>query len=135
MAQAPSSHGCFNAYLRRFKKRDDKTCCYCDYPVDNAEYALFVYAKWGVSRKTADQAVGTELTPEIMFSLMLRSERICILIESFVTLAMKTRQLDGRRHGRSVKSNGRAAVRVGFGRTNAERVVRDYKPEPNAREV
>ena len=39
------------------------------------------------------------------------------------------------RHGGSVKSNGRAAVGVGFGRTDVERVVRDYKLEPAAREI
>ena len=33
LAQAFSSHGCFNAYLRRFKKRDEETCCYSDFPV------------------------------------------------------------------------------------------------------
>ena len=46
-AQALSGHGCFNAYLRRFKKRDEEICCYCDFPVDNVEHALSVCAKWG----------------------------------------------------------------------------------------
>ena len=35
---------CFNAYLRRFKKRDKEMCCYCDFPVDTAEHALFFCA-------------------------------------------------------------------------------------------
>ena len=72
-------------------------CCYCDSPVDNAEHALFVCAKWGVARVAIDQAVGAELTPDPMVSLMLQSERISTLIESFVTLVMKTRELEGRR--------------------------------------
>ena len=58
LAQALSGHGCFNAYLWRFKKRDEEMCCYCDFPVDNAEHALFVCAKWGVARETLGQAVG-----------------------------------------------------------------------------
>ena len=29
LAQALSGHGCFNAYLKRFKKRDDESCHYC----------------------------------------------------------------------------------------------------------
>ena len=45
LAQALSGHGCFNAYLRRFQKRDEEMCCHCDSPVDNAEHALFVCAK------------------------------------------------------------------------------------------
>ena len=75
LAKALSDHGCFNAYLKRFKQNDEETCCYCDSPVDNA---LFVCAKWGVVRETAGQAVGAELTPETMVSLMLQSdERAC----------------------------------------------------------
>ena len=42
LAQALSGYGCFNVYLRRFKKRDEETCYYCDFPVDTAEHALFV---------------------------------------------------------------------------------------------
>ena len=97
MAQALSGHGCFNAYLSGFKKRDEETCCYCDFPVDNAEHEIFVCAKWGVARKALGQAVGSELTPDTMVPLMLQSERFWTLIESFITFAMKTRELDGRR--------------------------------------
>ena len=40
--------------------------------------------------------MGAQLTPDTMMSLMLQSERNWMLIESFVTLVMKTRELDGR---------------------------------------
>ena len=73
LAQAFSGHCCFNVYLRRFKKRDEELCCYCDFPVDNAERALFICAKWGVAREVLGQAVGAELTPGTMVSLMLQS--------------------------------------------------------------
>ena len=88
MAQALSGHGCFNTYLRRFKKRDDEMCCYCDFPVDTAEHAFFVCARWGVAREALGQAVGAELTPDTMVSVMLQSERFWTLIEPFVTIAM-----------------------------------------------
>ena len=89
MAQALSGHGCFNAYLRRFQKRDEEMCCHCDSPVDNAEHALFVCIKWGAAREALGQAVGDELTPDTMVPLMLQSERIWTLIESFVTLVQR----------------------------------------------
>ena len=72
-------------------------CCYCDFPVDNAEHALFVCAKLGVASEALGQTASAELTPDTMVPLMLQSERIWTLIESFVTLVMKTRELDGRR--------------------------------------
>ena len=97
MAQVLSGHGCFNAYLRRFQKRDEEICCHCDSPVDNAEHALFVCAKWGAAREALAQAVGADLTPDTMVPLMLQSERIWTLIESFVTLVMRSRGLNGRR--------------------------------------
>ena len=40
--------------------------------------------------------MGAQLTPDTMVSLMLQSEQIWIFIESFVTVVMKTRELDGR---------------------------------------
>ena len=97
LAQALSGHGCFNAHLRCFKKRDEEMCCYCDFPVGNADHALFVCAKWGVAREALSQAVGAVITPDTVVPLMLQSERFWTLIESFVTLMMKTRELDGRR--------------------------------------
>ena len=45
LAQALSGHGCFNAYLKRFKKRDEEMYYYCNSPMDNAEHTLFVCAK------------------------------------------------------------------------------------------
>ena len=65
--------------------------------MDNAEHALFVCEKWGVAREVLGQAVGSELTPDTMVPLMLQSERLWTLRESFVTLVMKTRELDGHR--------------------------------------
>ena len=86
LAQALSGHRCFNAYLKR----------YCGSFVDNAEHTLFVCARWGVRREAVGRTVGAHLTPDTMVSLMLHSEQKWKLIESFVTLAMKTRELDRR---------------------------------------
>ena len=95
LAKALSGHGCFNAYLKRFKKRYDELCSYCGSLVDNAEYILFFCARWGVAKEAVGREVGAQLTPDTMVSLMLQSEQKWILIESFVTLVMKTRELDG----------------------------------------
>ena len=57
---------------------------------------LFLYARWGVARESVGREVGAQLTPDTMVSLMLQSEQKWMLIESFVTLVMKTRELDGR---------------------------------------
>ena len=82
--------------LQRFKKRDDESCRYCGFLVENTEHTLFVCSRWGAEREAVGRAVGAQLTPDTMVSLMLQSEQIWMLIESFVTLVMKTRVLDGR---------------------------------------
>ena len=95
LAQALSGHGCFKTYLKRFKKRDNESCHYCGSLVENAAHTLFVCARWGAERETVGRAVGAQLTPDTIVSLMLQSEQIWMPIESFVTLVMKTRELDG----------------------------------------
>ena len=57
---------------------------------------LVVCARWGAEREAVGRAVGVQLTPDTMVFLMLQSEQIWMLIGSFVTLVMKTRELDGR---------------------------------------
>ena len=64
--------------------------------MENAEHTLFVCTRWGAERETVGRAMVAQLTPDTMVSLMLQSEQIWMLIESFVTLVMKTRELDGR---------------------------------------
>ena len=64
--------------------------------MDNAEHTLFVCAKWSEAREAVGRAVGAQLTSDTMVSLMLQSEYIWMLVVSFVTLVVKTRELDGR---------------------------------------
>ena len=87
--------------LKRFKKRDNKSCRYCKSLVVSAEHTLFFCARWGVAKKAVGREVGAQLIPDTMVSLMLQSEQKWILIESLVTLVMKTRELDGRAERRS----------------------------------
>ena len=134
LAQALSGHGCFNAYLKRFKKRDDASCSYCGSLVDNAEHTLFFCARWGVAREAVGREVGAQLIPETMVSLILQSEQKWILIESasigggiFLFLPWLA-QLVG-------LPNGHVAADESPRRTDDESVVRDFKLESTAREV
>ena len=61
LTQELSGRGCFNAYLKCSKKRDDESCRYCGSLVDNAEHTLFLCARWGVARKAVGQAFNSLL--------------------------------------------------------------------------
>ena len=64
-------------------------CCYCDFPVDNAEHALFICDKWGVARKAVGRVVGAEVIPDTMVPIMLQSEGTWKHIKSCITLVMR----------------------------------------------
>ena len=51
----------------------------------------------GRSDEAGGRAVSTELAPDTMVPLMLQSEGVWKNIESFLTLAMRTKDLDERR--------------------------------------
>ena len=64
--------------------------------MENAENTLFVCARCGAEREAVGRAVGAQLTPNMMVSLMLQSEQIWMFVKSFVTLVMKAREIDAR---------------------------------------
>ena len=65
-------------------------------PLWKMQNTLFVSAWCSAEREAVGWTVGAQLTPDTMVSLMLQFEQKWMLIESFVTLVMKTRELDGR---------------------------------------
>ena len=69
--------------------------------MENAERTLFVFARCGAKKAAVGRAVVPQLTPDTLVSVMLQSEQIWMLIESFFTLVMKTRELDGRAERRN----------------------------------
>ena len=66
------------------------------WPMQSTHSSSVPGGAWLVAREGVGRAVGAQLTPDTMVSLMLQSEQIWMLIESFVTLVLKTRELDSR---------------------------------------
>ena len=64
LEQALSGHGCFNKYLKRFKKRYDESCRFCGSLVENAKHTLFGCARWGLAREAISRVVSAQLTPD-----------------------------------------------------------------------
>ena len=50
-----------------------------------------------MARKAVNRAVSVELTPNTMVLLMLQSKGVWKHIESFITLVMRTKDLDARK--------------------------------------
>ena len=47
--------------------------------MENAEHTLSVWARWGAERVGVGRAVGAQLTPDTMVSLMLQFEEMWML--------------------------------------------------------
>ena len=71
--------------------------------MDDVKHTLFVCARRGVTKEAIGRAVRAEPTPDITVPFMLQSEGDWKHIESFITLLMRTKDLDGRRE----RSNGK----------------------------
>lgn len=99
LTQALTGHGCFNAYLHRFKRRDSPTCRYCEFE-DTAAHTLFICAKWFQLRIEAETALGEPLTEESLVRLMLSNREAWNLIACFVNKVIKTKEEDERREER-----------------------------------
>jgi len=46
LIQFLTGHGCFNAYLLKYKKREDAVCMYCDLAQDDVEHTFIVCDRW-----------------------------------------------------------------------------------------
>ena len=100
MTQVLSGHGCFKAYLYRFKISRQSTCDFCECEIDDAEHTLFHCPEWKGLREAAGIGVGVTLTKDNMVDKMLESRQNWNEISTFVSVVMKRKELDQRRRQR-----------------------------------
>lgn len=79
ITQFLTGHGCFNAYLLRFKRRYDKACIYCQYQEDDIEHTFFWCDRWLSLRRELEVALNVEITPESLMEEMLRIKKFLVL--------------------------------------------------------
>lgn len=54
LTQALTGHGNFAVYLEKIKKKETKTCNYCNKADDDACHTLFECEQWNVDKKQLD---------------------------------------------------------------------------------
>ena len=89
-------HGCFNAYLHRFKKREDATCFYCQHPVDDVEHTIFRCDRWWRLRSEVESVVNSSLEPESFVALMLQSRAKWRVLSRYVKTLLSAKEEDER---------------------------------------
>ena len=70
-----SNHGCFPAYLLRFKHNESSECqAGCRVP-EYAEHVFFRCPRFAGEKKKLEERLGSSLTPETVVEMMLETEK------------------------------------------------------------
>ena len=82
-AQLLSGHGCFRAYLYRFKHDSSPLCPYCAQIVEDAEHVFFHCPRFQTKRQTLRNKLGEIPTPENIVQHMIKSLEIWRAVSDF----------------------------------------------------
>ena len=93
LTQALTGHGCFNAYLKRFKKTDITKCFHCGHSLDDARHTIFLCPASENEWIDLQAALGgTRLEETNMMRVMLKNQQSWGVAEAFVTATMKKKE-------------------------------------------
>ena len=92
MTQALSGHGCFGAYLHKYKRRRSAACQDCGTDNDDAEHSIYDCEAHADERVALTQEMGAQLSPDTMISLMLQSQSAWDLIASYLRLVIRKKR-------------------------------------------
>ena len=108
LTQMLSNHGCFRAYLYRFRHDESPECpAGCRVPVD-VENVFFWWSRFAGERKELEEWLGSSLTPENIMEVMLETEENWTSVSSSVTAVMKRLREEEQEHR---KTRGSAILR------------------------
>jgi len=96
ITQFLSGHGCFNAYLYRFKKQTDAVCMYCGHAQDDVEHTFFVCDRWFRQRRKLEVTLGFEVTPERIGTAMVYSKSSWVAVVNLIKVILTKKECDER---------------------------------------
>lgn len=85
LAQMLSGHGCFRAYLHRFKHDDSPECPSCPGANEDAEHVFFECPRFCPQRDELENILKRKIQPETIVAAMLSSETAWNATNTFVT--------------------------------------------------
>lgn len=93
LTQALTGHGCFNAYLEKFKKTNSSQCFRCGDSLDDARHTVFQCPASEVGRTNLQAALGgTRLEETNLMQVMLGSEQAWSTVQASITKIMKDKE-------------------------------------------
>lgn len=85
VTQALTGHGCFNAYLWKFKRASSASCTSCGELWDDVEHTLFNCARWAVKKDKLEWELNEEMTPTSMGRAMMTCGNSWTLIATYIS--------------------------------------------------
>ncbi|GBO99932.1 Putative 115 kDa protein in type-1 retrotransposable element R1DM [Eumeta japonica] len=74
LTQMLSEHGCFRAYLHRFKRNDSPECPCCSGKPEDAEHVFFVCPRFNLQRDELETILNQRIQPETFLEAMLSTK-------------------------------------------------------------
>lgn len=103
LTQLLTNHGCFRAYLARFKIEEVPSCPHCIHLDETAEHAFFLCPRYSVEKNELDRRLGQTAVPENLVGLMLVGEDNWKAVEEYAALiGKKLRAQERERRGLGV---------------------------------
>lgn len=85
LTQMLSGHGCFRAYLHRFKHDDSPECPSCPGVAEDAEHVFFVCPRFDPQREGLERILNQRVQPDALVEAMLSTEAVWNATNTFAT--------------------------------------------------
>lgn len=96
MTQVLSGHGCFEAYLYKYKRSNSPNCPYCQNEEDTPEHTIFQCQNWTELREAAKTKMGKPLKPEEIIGYMLSSREAWETVETMARTIIQRKEKEQR---------------------------------------
>lgn len=101
LSQFLTGHGCFRAYLYKFKQDDSPYCPMCEGKIENVEHVFFDCPRFEEDRSDLLKSVGVVLSPLSIVDCMLESKETWRMVcDMSAKIMKKLRCLERNRQGR-----------------------------------
>jgi hypothetical protein len=94
LKQILTGYGCFNAYLLKYKKREDAVCMYCSHAHDDVEHIFVVCDRWWRQRHELEVKLGRAITSESMLDGMLEKRKKWDAVVNFINAVLSRKEAD-----------------------------------------
>lgn len=96
LTQALTGHGCFQAYLFKYKRTATPICRYCNNFIDDAEHTIFRCEAWEEKRRVTRALLGNTFEVDNMIENMLKTEKQWNVVSGFINEVMLQKEEDER---------------------------------------